>query len=514
MRKVITSIIGVCIMTLVFSCKNDKLIPATQEVKVGTQSLSKSEGTDCDQPDSLRARCANLNLNWPQIEQGSDALKNTVNAWAKAYITGILSPHSDENPNPEASIDEKAEAFIQLQRDFVKEAPESPMGYYTAESDFDVLLNDGKYLTLEITGYIYAGGNHGNPTAAVATFDVVTGKQLTWADLVSDTSALKTLAEKTFREERSDLFNPSDGSEPYAFNEIFAFALPQNYGLTEDGIYCHYLAYEVGPYAIGSTQMIIPYSELGQMLKVQPPVPSGSTSDVPEMYEVKGGSVILPPFEIEVKSSQKATQTLTRDKETIIVAAFFSGIPSDPKNENEIGTLDFLQPSIELTGNEKVARFENLKIPKSEFNKLKDKDIDLLINVYSGRKSSQDNLLDCGLLEMKASKFGNKRFVIGCKLIEESPGGGVSQASPIATYTLPAAGTEPALLITCDENGTIEWAGQPVKDYAALKAALRTYLLDLKQSGTKQLPNLETEGCMMGNSGEIRTMYDELKSEL
>ncbi|MBK9015225.1 MAG: hypothetical protein IPM82_14810 [Saprospiraceae bacterium] len=65
-----------------------------------------------------------------------------------------------------------------------------------------VLLNDGQHLTLEIVGYTFEGGAHGSPTAAVLTFEASTGKPLTWDDLVTDTTALKVVAEKKFKEVR------------------------------------------------------------------------------------------------------------------------------------------------------------------------------------------------------------------------------------------------------------------------------------------------------------------------
>lgn len=210
------------------------------------------------------------------------------------------------------------------------------MGQWTAESKDTTLLNDGKYLTLEINGYTYAGGAHGSPTAAVATFDALTGKQLTWADLVNDQSTLKVLAENIFRTTRMDIFAPEDGSEPFEFDETFQFALPQNYGLVAGGIYCHYLAYEVGPYAIGSTQFVIPFESLGSNFKIAGPTP-GSLGEASNLYKMEGDEFVIPTFEIEVSNSLKATETLSKQKETIIVSAFFSGEPANEKDRDEDG---------------------------------------------------------------------------------------------------------------------------------------------------------------------------------
>ncbi|WP_373552756.1 DUF3298 and DUF4163 domain-containing protein [Haliscomenobacter sp.] len=345
MRKLNFSILSALMLALAFSCQNNTTTDVAQVVSVGSLSLSKTEGKGCDQPDSLRTDCATIDLSWPNIDNGSEALKKSVKDWATTYLVGILAPETDLEKAAQASIEEKAAEFIKMQKDFAKEAPDSPMANFTAESKYNVLLNDGKYLTLEIEGYTYTGGAHGSPTAAVATFDVLSGKMLNLDDLVKDKKALEALAEASFRAERADIFEPTDGMEPFNFDENFPFALPQNYGLVSDGLYCHYLAYEVGPYAIGNTQFVIPFEKLGAIAKI---------------------------------------------------------------------------------------------------------------------------------------KFA-------------------------ATETI---------VVTCSEKGEMELAGKPMEDFDALKATLQALLAEKLKSGAKEFPSIKTEGCMMGASGEIRSMYEELKAEL
>ena len=518
MKNVCNLAACVFLLAIVFSCKNDKVPEVTQTVTVGDLHLKKSAGADCDKPDTLRMDCLAIDLTWPNVEQGNEVLKKNVSNWANSFLAGLMTPYPEEQPAPTTTVEAAAEAFIKSHEESVKENPGSPSGNWVADSEYNILLNDGKYLTLEIGAFIFIGGAHGTPIAAVATFDAQTGKQLALTDLVADTAAFKALAEKTFRAERTDLFKPTDGSEPFEFNEIFQFTLPQNFGLTEDGIYCHYVAYEVGPYAIGSTQITIPFSALGGGLKVELPKPSPESSEeVSDIYETEGDSVVIPTFEIEVSSSPKVIQTLSKQKETVIVAAYFSGDPANEKDREEDGQMFITDKLIELQGNTRIARFEGVKFSKKTYAKLADKDITLLINIFSGRKSTDDNLLDCGIMELHASKFGNRRFVLGCKLIEENMQGGTS-GYPIACYALPTPddSTNQALplLVDCSEKGEIEFAGQPMKDYDALISALRGVLKDLVKNGAKELPELKTQGCMMGNSGEIRTRYEELRSEL
>lgn len=251
------------IATLILTaCQNEPKTPETT-VTVSHVRFDKTDGADCDKPDTLRFNCLQINLIWPEVTGGSEALRENVAAWSNSYLVGILAPASTDSTAAATTVEAAAQGFIQDHKTFSLEAPESPIGQWTAESKDTTLLNDGKYLTLEIEGYTYAGGAHGSPTAAVATFETETGKQLTWDDLVTDKAALKTLAEKKYRAVMADVF--ADGFE---FDDVFTFELPVNYGLVQDGIYFHYLHYEVGPYAIGNTKFVLPFSELGSILKI------------------------------------------------------------------------------------------------------------------------------------------------------------------------------------------------------------------------------------------------------
>jgi hypothetical protein len=138
-----------------------------------------------------------------------------------------------------------------------------------------------------------------------------------------------------------------------------------------------------------------------------------------DYFTSQGDSLIIPPFEIEVELSVRANTKMTVDKETIIVSATFMGIPNDTSSEasRQDGEITLRQHAVELTAS-RVARFENLKLSKKAYNSLANKDIRLLINVFSGRKKTRDNVLDCGIFEAKMSEIINKRSTIQCSLIE------------------------------------------------------------------------------------------------
>lgn len=254
---------ALCGLALFYACQQEP--PKAKPVVLESLKIEKKDGADCDKPDSLRNNCATVVLAWPSVKEGSEPLKKSVAAWANNFLAGLLVP--SDSVTTVVPLETAVQTFIQAHRDWKKEAPEM-LGSYYAEASDTVLYNNGKHLTLQIFGEVFMGGAHGNHVVALATFDATSGQKLALTDLVTDTVALKTLLEKTFRTERADLFQASeDGTPGFNFDEVFQFVPPQNYGLTDKGIYFYYVPYEVTPYAFGSTAFVIPFETLGPLFK-------------------------------------------------------------------------------------------------------------------------------------------------------------------------------------------------------------------------------------------------------
>lgn len=242
------------------------------------------------------------------------------------------------------------------------------------------------------------------------------------------------------------------------------------------------------------------------------------TQPVEPYYTIVGDSLVIPPFEIEVKLSEKAARKLKKDMETVIVAAYFSSIPIDEKAADEIGQIAVVDKLIELKNGNTLARFEGLKFSKSLYDSLKVKDVQMLINIYSGRHSSENNLLSGGIVEKPASQLKDKRFITFNSLIEEP----MSQMPPsvVECFAPPKMPNQPIqkpkLLVNCSETGQMTFADSTLKDMDAFKTEMRSVLTSLQKMGTKteDLPDLETQGCMMGMSGELRTVFQEIKNSL
>lgn len=140
-----------------------------------------------------------------------------------------------------------------------------------------------------------------------------------------------------------------------------------------------------------------------------------------DYLKVDGDSVLIPSFDIVLEVDEKAKEKLKAEKESILILAYFSGQPTEESAKKypefaQEGEISLVKSSLEVA-NGYTAKIENIRFPKARYEDLADKDISLLVNVVSARKSSSENCLDCGIIQGKMSTIIGKSFTIKCKLI-------------------------------------------------------------------------------------------------
>jgi len=129
----------------------------------------------------------------------------------------------------------------------------------------------------------------------------------------------------------------------------------------------------------------------------------------------------VPGFTVNITYSQKAMATLVAGKETVIVAGYLSGAPRKDTPRQYVSDMSEVglgEAQREIAPGA-TATFDHIKLKQSMLKWIDSQGPLLLINVYSGRKSSPNNLLDCGIYE-GALKGGQGQIIpISCKLIGE-----------------------------------------------------------------------------------------------
>jgi len=140
-------------------------------------------------------------------------------------------------------------------------------------------------------------------------------------------------------------------------------------------------------------------------------------------------SIEIPFFEIEFQLSELAEKKLKIDDESIIVTVTFSfimldedEIPEKFKKRYGFDTLVLLSLRKELIDT-KVVRFEGIKLPNDIYEDLHkviaNHDMWLDIQVSSGRRSTENNILHCEIYQGYMSNIIEKRIILKGTLIEE-----------------------------------------------------------------------------------------------
>ncbi len=244
-----------------FACRNEPPVEeAPQPVPVISKSLVKQNG-DCSEP-TPESKCAEVRFSYPEVTEDRHPLKVPVEQWAYSFMASLLDPTtpSEEIPDDQ-SLQHLIADFFSMHKELVAEFPEAP-AWYTVECNDTVLLNDGKVLSLAMSGYSYTGGAHPNFILAAASFDVASGRRIELTDIVTDLDALAKIAEEFYRREKAVAFE-----EGFDFDPDWPFVLPSASALTAEGIYMAYMPYEVAPYAVGSAEFVIPFSDIEDLLK-------------------------------------------------------------------------------------------------------------------------------------------------------------------------------------------------------------------------------------------------------
>lgn len=240
-----------------FACQNKPIDEGNgiSTIPVTAKKFS-SNSTPC--PDPLIS-CAEVEINVPFILDHSTAdLINKSILKELSFIMENLPP----DLNSLQDIPTKIDSFISQHRNFSKEVGFPQL--WSFKINFDILENNDNSLSILLNSNIYTGGTHPLNDISILTFNPDSGKKVIFSDILKDENSLKNLIVLEFRRKRnlSDSVNLTD--EGFYSND---WPLPKNFALLAQGLYIVYNAYEIGPYVLGTTELLIPIDAIKPLLK-------------------------------------------------------------------------------------------------------------------------------------------------------------------------------------------------------------------------------------------------------
>lgn len=189
----------------------------------------------------------------------SEAAKN-INNSIFATVKLIVGQENDNSEN----YNELFSNFIKNYQGFVKETPEYDIPWEaTIEGSVNYFGSD--LINIKLESYAMTGGAHGLSYSTSLLFSPVDGKELDISNIVTDTLALSQVAEKKFREKYRIPADEDINTTGLMFNND-KFSLPKNIFITKEGLLLYYNVYEIAPYADGTSEVLIPYSEIKEYI--------------------------------------------------------------------------------------------------------------------------------------------------------------------------------------------------------------------------------------------------------
>ncbi len=169
--------------------------------------------------------------------------------------------------SPEARSDlAKAAALFAADYEAVQKDMGNLSGCWEVKTTADTVHAGDKALTVKYETFAYTGGAHPNSNLSFYTFDRQTGRLLTLSDMVADTTALLAVVEKAFRKQQH-VQGASNLEEQGYFLRDGRFFLPNNIGMSREGMIFYYNPYEIAAYVLGPIQITIPYEQLNGILR-------------------------------------------------------------------------------------------------------------------------------------------------------------------------------------------------------------------------------------------------------
>lgn len=206
--------------------------------------------------------CAEIELAYPVLSGGANpkaiqSINDTVMAFVYMVIGG-----DPQMPLPQAFDSAMANLYLMLQ-DQLEMSPDFPAGFAN-ELTSKNLFQNGRVISFEMSNYSFTGGAHGNYGSALFSFTMNDGKLVPLTDIVQDTAALRPMLEKAFVAAKS-----TDGEtytlEDLVFPESIPLPLPLQWCVVKEGIRFIYNPYEVAPYAVGQTDIVLTWEQLGAL---------------------------------------------------------------------------------------------------------------------------------------------------------------------------------------------------------------------------------------------------------
>ncbi|MDR9404500.1 MAG: DUF3298 and DUF4163 domain-containing protein [Halothece sp. Uz-M2-17] len=205
--------------------------------------------------------CFEVMINYPQFQGDNSGIVEIVNEFIQTKVVQSISGYnfSDNDEKKKQDLDQIVqEIFIDFNQS-LQDAPRMIANHWTIELNGEKSSETENTITVLLSEYSYLGGAHPNSYQTYLNFNKETGEIISLEDLVREKEIVLQIAEKRFREVYEIAPNRPLSDAGLFDNQL---TLPENFAITKEGLLFFYNTYEIGPYATGTYEFIIPWEQL------------------------------------------------------------------------------------------------------------------------------------------------------------------------------------------------------------------------------------------------------------
>jgi hypothetical protein len=245
------------------------LLAALEDYRRGGQAFEMREFRkqygSCPTP---QEDCASVVIRYPELPA---ATEDKVFASITSEITRRLIAPVYEGTRP-GTYEELADTFIEGYKNTQAGFPDYRLGW-SMEREASIVHWGESLVCVTFAEVSFTGGAHPNSKKVFVTFRLSDGNIVKLADLLNKgfEEELTEIGEKAFREARGLKSEESLESAGFWF-EDGVFRLNDNFGVTEEGIVFHFGYYEVAPYSMGPTEILITYDQISSLVRSDGPL--------------------------------------------------------------------------------------------------------------------------------------------------------------------------------------------------------------------------------------------------
>ena len=225
-----------------------------------TKKIEHWDPTCPPHPDAFT--CPHIAFTYPVIEEAPDPA--TATAINQAIADFLLT--SIGEPRKSASIDEAITAFWKGYQEYRRIGGTDRA--YWEDRTVTILYQSDRIISLNFVLSFATGGLHPQYTSTFTCFNALTGARISLDDVLVPgyEPQLTQIAERKFRTVKGIEPGRSLDDAGYVFFKNHTFAFTHNFWIGPAGLTFFYNLYEIAPYSMGTTELLLTYSEIRDLI--------------------------------------------------------------------------------------------------------------------------------------------------------------------------------------------------------------------------------------------------------